>query len=71
MQLTVLLETPHPSPHFFFFFLFYPLLVWVTHTAVAAVPASGLRAAVTRQQGAGDWTRGGGGGGWEVGGRTI
>ena len=38
-----------PGPDFSFFFL--PALVGVTHTAVAAVPASGLRAAVTRRLG--------------------
>lgn len=38
----------NPPPQLFLFVCFFPL-VGVTHAAIAAVPASGLRAAVTRR----------------------
>ena len=52
-------EPPAPT---FCFVLFFPL-VGITHAAIAAVPASGLRAAVTRRLGERLIGLGGGGGG--------
>lgn len=60
-------KPPPPQSPLFFFFSFTPLWSGL-RTAVAAVPASGLRAAVTRRLGEraiglGGWGRGGGSGG--------